>query len=133
MEAKRILNYAFHLICILGTFFFVGRSLYLYLLDEDTTQVEYYQFHGDNGSIYPSISFCLRFPITLKDDPWKQFINSTNNRTRESTRKCIKNFRQKFLNSFFFCLFMKIHILIIGPRSMMVQASKRAKLIEKVT
>ena len=105
METKRILNYAFHLICILGTFFFVGRSLYLYLLDDDTTQLEYYQFHSHNGSIYPSISFCLRFPITLKDDPWKQFINSTNNRTRESTRKCIKNFRRqyrKFIEGNFF-------------------------------
>ena len=110
MEAKRILNYAFHLICILGTFFFVADSLYLYLLDEDTTQVEYYQFHSHNGSIYPSISFCLRFPITLKDDPWIQFINSTNNRTRKPKTIVVRNFRRQYRKFMEGQLFSKVFV-----------------------
>ena len=58
------------------TILLVTKCLYLYLLDDDTTQVEYHQFHEDDGTIYPSITFCFEWPIDLKESLWEQFLDS---------------------------------------------------------
>ena len=93
MTSKEKISFAFHFVCILCTFFLVGRSIYLYLLDDDTTQVEYNQFMSDNGTRYPSVSFCLRWPILQTDDPWKKLLNSTR-RTKNQIKKLRRKYRK---------------------------------------
>ena len=78
MDLKTKLNYFFNFLCIICAISLISWSLYLYLQDDDTTQVEYYQFHNHEGTIYPSVSFCLQWPIIMKKGVWQQFINSIN-------------------------------------------------------
>ena len=41
----------------------VGRCVWLFIQDEDVTQVEYKEFHADEESFYPSFTFCFTNPI----------------------------------------------------------------------
>ena len=94
MDLKAKLNYFYHSLCIICVISLVSWSLYLYLQDDDTTQVEYHQFHSHDGTIYPSISFCLKWPISTNNDVWKQFINSNN--TQETKQEDFKLIRQQY-------------------------------------
>ena len=76
MDYKTKFNYFNQLLCTVFTILLVTKCLYLYLLDDDTTQVEYHQFHEDDGTIYPSITFCFEWPIDLKESLWEQFLDS---------------------------------------------------------
>ena len=53
----------FHAVCIVLSLSLVGRCIYLFAMDEDTSQVEYKQFNEMPGSLYPSISFCFKSPL----------------------------------------------------------------------
>ena len=94
MDLKTKLNYFFNFLCIICAISLISWSVYLYLQDEDTTQVEYYQFQNHDGTIYPSISFCLKWPIITQNGVWQQFINSNN--TQETKQEDFKLIRDQY-------------------------------------
>ena len=53
----------FNVICLIIALVLVIRCIYIYQLDENTSQVEYKTFHAKKGYIYPSFSICFEDPI----------------------------------------------------------------------
>ena len=79
-------HHFFHTICIVVSLFLIGRAIYFYAIDEDTTSVIFRTFNELEGSSYPSISFCFKYPVFkeywktndggLKNEtPWTRMIN----------------------------------------------------------
>ena len=76
----------FHAICISVSLLLIGRAIYHYAIDQDTTNVNFRKFNEFEGSSYPSISFCLRDPLVLhywktnngglkNNNPWERMAN----------------------------------------------------------
>ena len=51
-------SYAYHSLCLLFAAILSAKGIYQFSLDEDLTLTTYKDFHSDETSIYPSISFC---------------------------------------------------------------------------
>ena len=62
-DLNKKLNYMFHCVCFFVASLMVGRCVWLFIQDEDVTQVEYKEFHADEESFYPSFTFCFTNPI----------------------------------------------------------------------
>ena len=61
------MNYMFHFVCFVVAFAMVSRGIYMFLLDEDVTQVDYKEFHTVDGSVYPSFTFCFTNPMKYQE------------------------------------------------------------------
>ena len=48
----------------------IGKCIHSYYLDKDVSQVEYRNFHETEEYIYPSITLCLKEPLS----PWKFWV-----------------------------------------------------------
>ena len=84
-----ILKAFFHIICFCVTIYFTQKCVRDYLRDDDVTQLEFRKFNQDASSIYPSITYCMAFPIT-----WdiKQFRGSNTAEELKQARKDYMNF-----------------------------------------
>ena len=58
----RCFDVSFKLLCLAATIGTVSWCIYLYLLDEDVTLVDFKNFHDSILDIYPTISICLTVP-----------------------------------------------------------------------
>ena len=66
-----ILKAFFHIICLCITIYFTQKCVRDYLRDEDVTQLEFRKFNQDENSIYPSITYCMAFPIIHNQQIWR--------------------------------------------------------------
>ena len=53
----------FHLICLVATIGLISDCLMKYLDDEDATRVEYPRFYENDKAGYPSVTYCIGYPI----------------------------------------------------------------------
>ena len=66
-DLNKKLNYMFHSVCFVVASAMVARCVYIYVIDEDVTQVDYKEFHTVDGSVYPSFTFCFTNPIMYQE------------------------------------------------------------------
>ena len=64
-ETSKNYQRVFHFVCLCVTIALIGRCIEKSLRDEDDTLVQYRKFNTDEGTIYPSISFCIAHPYHL--------------------------------------------------------------------
>ena len=99
----------FHAFCCIGAMALIGRCIYLYILDEDITQVEYHKYHDPESYFYPSFSFCFASPFL----GYKNFRTYFPENTDEELKIIVENYRDKFLTG---KLFKNItHTLDLSP------------------
>ena len=55
----------FYFVCYLTTLSLLGYCLYLYLRNDDVTEINYKEYNADSQSPYPSFSFCLKLRPNL--------------------------------------------------------------------
>ena len=60
-------NVFFHLIILFVTIILITDCLRQYKLDEDATKVAYQRFNEDEHSNYPSVTYCIGYPIKWGD------------------------------------------------------------------
>ena len=65
MKISKNYHSLFHFICLCITVALIGKCIEKSLKDEDDTSVQYREFNTDEGTIYPSISFCVAHPYHL--------------------------------------------------------------------
>ena len=68
----------FHGVCIIMTIGLQIHCIYIFLLNEDVSIVQYQPFHAQKGNIYPSITLCIVNPFL--EDELKKYgdgINTT--------------------------------------------------------
>ena len=90
---KSISYDAFYALCCIGALGLTGRCIYLYILDEDITQVEYHKYHDPDFYFYPSFSFCFSSPF----HGYKHFKTYFPEKRDEELRMIAKSYREKFL------------------------------------
>ena len=90
---KSISYVAFHALCCIGAMALIGRCIYLYILDEDITQVVYHKYHDPEFYFYPSFSFCFKAPF-LGYESFKPYFQE---KTDDELKVVAKNYRKNFL------------------------------------
>ena len=60
---NKTVNVFFHLIIFFVTIILITDCLRQYKLDEDATKVTYQRFNEDEHSNYPSVTYCIGYPI----------------------------------------------------------------------
>ena len=68
--SNSILKASLHIICFCVTIYFTQKCVRDYLRDEDVTQLEFRKFNQDENSIYPSITYCMKYPIINYKQFW---------------------------------------------------------------
>ena len=70
-----------HVVCavVLCCFTVLIVNIYEYILDEDTSQIEFKEFNSDEYHIYPSVTLCFTNP--LLDDKLIQYGPNVNSKT----------------------------------------------------
>ena len=68
MERMHVLSYGdfaqiYHILCVLTTVGILVWCLYMYDLDEDTSQVDFKRYHETEDDLYPSLTLCLKDPF----------------------------------------------------------------------
>ena len=85
--------YAFHALCCIGAIALTGRCVYLYIVDEDITQVEYHKYHDPKFYFYPAFSFCFAYPF-LGSKNFKPYFPE---KTEKELKNIVEKYREKFL------------------------------------
>ena len=67
----------FYFVCYFTTLFLLGYCLYLYLRNDDVTEINYKEWNEDSQSPYPSFTFCLKLRPNLTK------VNSIRDQTLE--------------------------------------------------
>ena len=104
MNKNGKLDIIFHLICLCIAFVLAGRCIYQYTLDEDVTQVEYTEFHDTPKSIYPSVTYCIKWPIYPTWGKWGVIWEQYGDEDKNSIRKAYvdyvngKKFNETYAN-----------------------------------
>ena len=67
----------YHAFLCFATLGLIGRCIYLYFIDEDGTQVEFFKFYDPKSYFYPSISLCFTTIFTDSNNFDIYFTNKT--------------------------------------------------------
>ena len=59
--------YVFHFVCFVVTSLMVARGIFIFMLNDDVTQVEFKEFHSTDESNYPSFTFCFTRPVLMPE------------------------------------------------------------------
>ena len=103
MKTSKNYNRLFHFICLCITVVLIGKCIEKSLRDEDDTSVQYRQFNTDEGTIYPSISFCVAHPYHLFYGPkvWHQYSDKNESTMTKKDAKTLRNDYLDFLRGKF--------------------------------
>ena len=82
----------FHVICVSAVIGLVCRGIYLYVLDEDVTHVQYHKFHSKNEAVYPSVSLCIEWPALIDQEVWAKFQNENDEASGTKVKREYQNF-----------------------------------------
>ena len=104
MNKNGKLDIIFHLICLCIAFGLAGRCIQQYMLDDDVTQVEYTEFHDTPKSIYPSVTYCIKWPIHPTWGKWGVIWEQYGDKDKNAIRKAYvdyvdgKDFNETYAN-----------------------------------
>ena len=83
----KVLKIFSYFICVGFAIYFTVQCIENFMLDNDVTQIEYRKFHYGINSIYPSVTYCIKNPISSRGVIWERYREKDPNQKKNQARE----------------------------------------------